>query len=264
MDGDNKYKGVSVNISTNIATVTLNRPEKHNAFDEEMLSNITQIFEDLGSRDEIRIIVLTGTGPSFCAGADLEWMRRVATFDRDQNLVDAERLATMFYTIYHCPKPVVAKVNGNVMGGGAGMVASCDIAIAARDSMFAFPEVKLGIIPAVISPYVIEKIGIAKTKELFITGEKFDAQKAYEIGLVSQLVVKEELDAAVEKKVKFIMSSGPNATSRCKELVRGVSKLGKKEAIRYTAVLIADLRATPEGKEGMEAFLQKRKASWCK
>jgi methylglutaconyl-CoA hydratase len=260
MTGEN---AVTLDVVKGIARVTLNRPEKHNAFDEEMLAAVTGLFRELGKRDDVRVIVFTGTGPSFCAGADLDWMRKVAGYTKEQNLEDAERLARMFFVVHECPKPVIGRINGNALGGGAGLVASCDIAIAAKEAFFSFPEVKLGIIPAVISPYVIKKLGPSKSRELFITGERFDAQKALEYGLVSAAVPNEELDAAVENKIKFIWSSGPQAVAECKELVKNVSKLDGEDAVKYTVEKIADLRSTPEGKEGMEAFLQKRKAKWC-
>jgi len=255
-------KPVTLDITKDIARVTFNKPEKHNAFDEEMLQEVTRIFNELKETKSVRAIILTGNGPSFSAGANLDWMKKVAGYTKEQNMEDAKRLATMFYTIYSCPKPVVGRVNGTALGGGAGLVASCDIAVAAADALFGFPEAKLGIIPAVISPYVIEKIGMAHARAMFITGERFSAQRAYEIGLVNQVVPKDELDAAVGKVLKLIMGSGPKAAGECKTLVKTVSGITKEDAINVTAEIISRLRATDEGREGMEAFLQKRKPSW--
>jgi methylglutaconyl-CoA hydratase len=255
-------KAVVLDIEKEVARVTFNKPEKHNAFDERMLEEVTRLFSELGAMREVRAVVLTGNGSSFSAGADLDWMKKVAGYTREQNLEDATKLATMFYTVYSCPKPVIGRINGTALGGGAGLVASCDIAIASEGALFGFPEAKLGIVPAVISPYVIEKIGVAQARALFITGERIDARRAYEIGLVNQVVPKEGLDGAVDKALKLVMSSGPNAAAECKALVNAVSKLEKQDAINVTAEIISRLRATPEGREGMGSFLQKRKPDW--
>ncbi len=242
-----------------VARVWLNRPEARNAFDGLMVTELSQTLFDLGSRDGVRVVVLGGRGPSFCAGADLEWMKAAAGFTREENLREAQALADLFFTVYNSPKPIVARVQGAALGGGSGLVAACDIPVAALGTQFGFTEVRLGIIPAVISPYVIAKIGESAARELFLTGERFEAVRAAEIGLVRAAVPPEDLDAAVEGRVKELLQAGPRAVAEAKALIREVAWNRVENIQRYTVERISDLRASPEGQEGMRAFLEKRK-----
>ena len=211
---------------------------------------------------KIRVIVLTGRGKSFCAGADLNWMRRMAEYSDEENLRDAFTLSRMLETIDRCSKPVITRINGAAIGGGVGLVGASDIAIASEKAVFAFSEVKLGLVPAVISPYIIRKIGPSKARSLFITGERFGPGKAVELGLVDGIAKHEELDDLVAKNIKRIKSSGPRAVSECKELVRSFHLHDEIELQKINAETIARLRASPEGIEGVQAFLEKRKPSW--
>lgn len=245
-----------------VARVFLNRPDVRNAFDGLMVTELRSVLFDLRNEDAVRVIVLGGHGASFCAGADLEWMRAMAGFSREDNLREAQALADLFFTVYESPKPVVARVHGAALGGGAGLVAACDIPVAALGTQFAFSEVRLGILPSVISPYVLRKIGESAARELFLTGERFDAQKAKEIGLVRAAVPEAELDAAVEARVQELLKAGPRAVADAKALIREVGYRRIEDVQRYTVERIADVRVTPEGQEGMRAFLEKRKPSW--
>jgi methylglutaconyl-CoA hydratase len=242
-----------------IATVTLNRPELHNAFDEALIGELTDTFTRLGADPEIRVIVVTGAGSSFCAGADLDWMRRMAGYSRAENVEDARTLQRMFAAIYDCPKVTIARVNGAAMGGGAGLVAACDIAIAAEEAKFGFTEVRLGLAPAVISPYVLQKIGPGAARALFVTGERFDAEEARRIGLVQAVVPADDLDTVVEEKGKQVLQAGPQAIAASKQLLRDIADKTPAEAADRTVHAIADLRVGSEGQEGIRAFLEKRK-----
>ncbi|HXB57299.1 MAG TPA: enoyl-CoA hydratase-related protein [Vicinamibacteria bacterium] len=247
-----------------VARVWLNRPETRNAFDGLMVTELRKTLFDLGSLDEVRVVVLGGRGPSFCAGGDLQWMKAAAAFTREENLREAQALADLFFTVYNSPKPIVARVQGAALGGGSGLVAACDIPVAALGTQFGFTEVRLGIVPAVISPYVISKIGESAARELFLTGERFEAVRAAEIGLVRAAVPPEDLDAAVEGRVQELLQAGPRAVAEAKALIREVAWKRVEEVQRYTVERIADLRVSPEGQEGMRAFLEKRKPSWVK
>jgi methylglutaconyl-CoA hydratase len=245
-----------------VARVWLNRPELRNAFDGLMVSELRKVLFDLRSLDGVRAIVLGGRGPCFCAGADLQWMKAMASFTRQENLREAQALADLFFTVYESPKPVVARVHGAALGGGSGLVAACDIPVAALGTQFAFSEVRLGIVPAVISPYVIAKIGESAARELFLTGERFEAVRALEIGLVRAAVPEDDLDTAVEARVQELLKAGPRAVAEAKALIREVSWRRVEDVQRYTVERIADLRVSPEGQEGMRAFLEKRKPNW--
>ncbi|MFH1278776.1 MAG: enoyl-CoA hydratase/isomerase family protein [Candidatus Eisenbacteria bacterium] len=253
---------IRVERSGPVATVVLNRPEIHNAFNDVMLSELTAAFGGLGSDDGVRVVVITGEGKSFCAGADLEWMKRMAEFTYEQNVEDSRRLAECMHRLDRLPKATVAKVNGAVVGGGMGLLAACDIAVASERAKFGLSEVKLGLAPAVISPFVIRKLGPSKARELFLTGERLDARGALAAGLVSRTAPPEGLDAAVDEVVACLLSSGPEAIRACKELVARVPGMDTEEVMEYTADLIARLRAGGEGREGMGAFLEKRAPSW--
>ena len=257
-----KYNNILFENRAGVARVTLNRPDVRNAFNEDLIIEICILFQNIKDDDSVRVVVLTGAGSAFCAGADLNWMKKVIDYDIEENVMDAEHLVDMLEFIDTCPKPVIGRINGPTMGGGCGLVAVCDIAIASFDAKFAFSEVKLGIVPAIISPYVIRKIGIGPTRELFLTGERFDAHRAKEIGLVNAVAQPESLDSAIDTKINLLLSSGPKAIAEVKKLVRKVPYVVPTELRKYTAELIAKLRVSDEGQEGISAFLNKRDASW--
>jgi methylglutaconyl-CoA hydratase len=254
---------LEVQIDGPVARVWLNRPEVRNAFDGLMVTELRKTLFGFGTVDEIRVIVIGGRGPAFCAGGDLQWMQAAANFSREENLREAQALADLFFTVYNSPKPVVARVHGAALGGGAGLVAACDIPVAALGTRFGFTEVRLGIVPSVISPYVLAKIGESAARELFLTGERFEAVKASEIGLVRAAVPPEDLDAAVEGRVRELLLAGPRAIAEAKALIREVAFRRVEDVQRYTVEKLADLRVSPEGQEGIKAFLEKRKPGWA-
>jgi methylglutaconyl-CoA hydratase len=247
-----------------VAKVTLNRPEIHNAFNEIMIQELIDVFKNISEDKDVRVVVLTGNGKSFCAGADLNWMKKVVDFSYEENLKESLELAELFYLIYSLPKPTIARVNGAAIGGGAGLVAVCDLVIASEKAKFSLSEVKLGLVPACISPYEVRRVGEKNCRELFLTGERINAQKALEFGLANQVVPHDELDKAVDELVKQLSNSGPNALAMCKTLLQNVPLMGFEEVKKYTAEMIASLRMSDEGQEGMNAFLQKRKPNWIK
>jgi methylglutaconyl-CoA hydratase len=246
-----------------IATVRLNRPDKHNAFDEHLIAQLTQAFHDLAKDAAARVVVLAANGPSFSAGADLDWMRRMSTLDRAENERDSLLLGDLMSAIDCCPKPVVCLVQGPAFGGGVGLVACCDIAIATSNASFCLSEVRLGLIPAVISPYVAAAIGPKASRRYFLTAEKFDAATAERLGLVHRVVEPDALGAARDEIVGHLLKGGPAALAAAKDLVRHVSSARIDDALRRdTARRIAEARASDEGKEGIAAFLEKRKPNW--
>ncbi|MEK6371925.1 MAG: enoyl-CoA hydratase/isomerase family protein [Acidobacteriota bacterium] len=253
------YKTLQVEEAAGVLSVTLNRPDVHNAFDEELIAEAIDLFGGIASLD-VRAVVLRGTGPNFCAGADLNWMSRMVHYTRDENVRDSAQLAKMYALINECPLPVIARIQGAAIGGGVGLVAVCDIAIAARDAKFGLSEVKLGIMPAVISPYVIAKIGETHARALFLTGERFDAERALRIGLIHRVV--DDFGAAVEETLEQLMTSGPEAVRECKKLIAHVAARGLSEAVPYTIEAIAERRVSAEGQGGMQAFLKKEKPPW--
>ena len=253
---------IQLEVEGPVARIWLNRPDVRNAFDGLTVTELRTTIFDLATVDAVRVIVLGGRGPSFCAGADLEWMRATASFSREENLREAQALADLFFTVYQSPKPIVARVHGAALGGGSGLVAACDIPVAALGTQFGFTEVRLGILPAVISPYVISKIGESAARELFLTGERFEAVKAHEIGLVRAAVPEEDLDRAVEGRVGELLRAGPRAIAEAKALIREVAWRRVEDVQRYTVERIAELRISAEGQEGMRAFLDKRKPYW--
>lgn len=247
-----------------VVTVTLDRPEQRNAFDDVLAACIRDTFGELTTDATVRVIVLRGRGDYFCAGGDVKWMQRSGRLPKDQNLEDAKGFATAFAAVDRCSKPIVACVNGAALGGGAGLVAASDIAIAARSTVFGFPEVKLGIVPAAISPYVIQKIGWSQARKLFLTGERVDAAVALRIGLVHEVVNDDDLEAAVGRTVAQLLTSGPEALARVKRLLKGMNVLAPDGALLdLTARTIADARASAEAQEGFAAFLEKRKPTWA-
>ena len=245
-----------------VATVTLTRPDSHNALNAALIGELTRCFEELAENDGVRVVVLAGEGHSFCAGADIGYMRETAGFSYEENLEDARRLAMMYWTIDECPKPVVAKVQGTAMGGGAGLVAVADVAVADSEAHFAFSEVRLGIVPATISPFVVRKIGVSHARSLFVTGERFGAERAREIGLAHKVVPQGTLDAAVDEKVGELLQGGPVAQATVKALLRRLETTEPMEAPGLTARVISELRTGEEGQEGLAAFLEKREPRW--
>ena len=245
-----------------IARVTMQRPEVHNAFNTQLIQDLQSAFTELSQDNSLHAVILAGEGKSFSAGADIQMMKEAIAFSADENVQDALRLADLLQTIETFPCPVVARVHGTAMGGGVGLVSVCDIALAANHARFAFSEVKLGIAPAVISPYVLRKIGVSHARALFTTGERFSAQRAYEIGLVHTVVPAEQLDETVDRTLQELLSSAPQALRTCKKLARQVGTMESTEALFYTAETIARLRTSTEGQEGLHAFLEKRQPSW--
>ena len=246
-----------------LAVVSLARPDVRNAFNETTIAEITAVFRELGAEPDVRAIVLAAQGPAFCAGADLNWMKKMAGYTHDENRADAAQLAEMLRTIYTCPKPVVAKVQGDCYAGGMGLVAACDIAVTVEEANFCLSEVKLGLIPATISPYVIKAMGENAARRYFLTAERFSAQEALRIGFVHAMVKASELDAAVDDLVKHLSNASPNAVREAKRLVREIGGANlTEELIADTAERIAVIRASEEGREGVKSFLEKRKPGW--
>ena len=257
------YNTLSVTRRNGIGIVMLDRPEVHNAFNEVVIAELTAAIGELGDEEGTRVIILSGNGPSFCAGADLNWMKKMAGFSRVQNVEDAAGLAEMLRTLNEVPKPTVARIHGAAYGGGVGLVACCDIAIAAAETTFALTESKLGLIPATISPYVIEAIGARYARRYFLSAERFEAAEAYRIGLVHDIVPIAQLDDRVNEMLAPLLIAGPAAQRECKALIRAVAhKPIDENVIADTVQRIANVRASPEGKEGVAAFLEKRDAAW--
>ena len=246
-----------------VARIALTQPEVRNAFSDEVIADITAAFSEVGARSEVRAVVLAAEGPAFCAGANLNWMRRMADYTRAENVADAAKLAEMLRVIYECPKPTIARVQGDVYAGGMGLVAACDIAVAVDTAGFCLSEVKLGLIPATISPYVIRAMGARAAHRYFLTAERFDATEALRIGFVHTVVAADQLDAKVAELLKALTSASPNAVRACKRLVIEVAEREiNASLIAATVDRIADIRASDEGREGVQSFLQKRKPTW--
>jgi methylglutaconyl-CoA hydratase len=246
-----------------VVWLTLDRPEIHNAFDDRLIALLTAELARLGADDAVRVMVLTGAGRSFSAGADLNWMRRTATYGEAENLADARALAKLMQTLNELPKPTVARVNGAALGGGTGLVACCDIVIASERATFGTTEVRLGLIPAVIGPYVLAAVGPRHARRLMLTGERIGAAEAARLGLVHEVVAAEQLDAAIERVVAELLKGGPTALAAAKRLIGDLAgRPLDADLIDDTAQRIAALRATPEAREGVGAFLQKRTPGW--
>jgi methylglutaconyl-CoA hydratase len=246
-----------------IAIVTLNRPEVRNAFDDVLIANLTKTLQDLDKDDSVRAVVLAGAGKAFCAGADLNWMKRAANNGVDDNLNDARALARMLRVLAEMKKPTIARVQGAALGGGTGLTAACDIAVASTKAIFATSEVKFGIIPSAISPYVVRAIGARQAYRYFQSAERIDAARAREIGLVHEAVEPEQLDAKVQEIVAALLQGGPLAQAAAKDLIRAVDNQPINDnVVEDTAHRIAHLRATPEAREGISAFLDKRPPNW--
>ena len=256
-------KHLLLDTAGGVTTVTLNRPDVRNAFNDEVITEMAAVLMELGKRPEVRCIVLAGNGPAFCAGADLNWMKRVAGYTREQNLEDAGGLARMLELLYRCPKPTVAKVHGDTYAGGMGLVSACDIAVAAENVQFCLSEGKLGLIPATISPYVIRAMGARAAHRWFLTAERFSAAEAHRIGFVHEVVPAAQLDAKVAEIAQALVQAGPMAVKACKQLVHDVAGHEINAGlVRRTVEAIADIRASDEGREGIRSFLEKRKPDW--
>lgn len=254
---------LEISCENHLATVTLNRPDVRNAFNDEVITELTQAFADLGARDDVRCIVLAATGKAFCAGADLNWMRSMADYSHAQNIDDAGRLANMLATIYRCPKPTIARIQGDVYAGGTGLVAACDMAVSVDSAHFCLSEAKLGLVPSTISPYVIRAMGARMAHRYFLTAERFDAATALRIGFVHELTSADALDAKVDELVQLLLANGPKAVPLCKKLVQDVAGQDiTPELVQLTVASIADVRVSEEGREGLQSFLQKRPPGW--
>lgn len=262
-DPGSAYTTIEVQLRASIARVALNRPERHNAFDEHLIAELTHALEALDADASVRAIVLVGAGRSFCAGADLQWMRRMAAYGKAENLADARNLARLLATLAGVSKPTVARVHGNAFGGGVGLVACCDIAIAAVEAQFTLSEARLGLIPATIGPYVVQAIGARQARRLFLTAERFSSADACRFGLVHDVVPLAALDQRIDAVLGALMLAGPHAQAEAKVLVHNIAGRPIDEAVIETTVRhIAAVRASPEGREGVAAFLEKRAAAW--
>ncbi|MDP9111917.1 MAG: enoyl-CoA hydratase-related protein, partial [Candidatus Eremiobacteraeota bacterium] len=248
---------LKVSISGGVAQVHLSRPDVRNAFNAQVIEELHRAFDRLGADADVRAIVLSGEGKAFCGGADINWMRGSLELSQEENVADAKRMSEMFRAIDRCPKPVIARVHGAALGGGAGLVAVCDIAIAADETIFGFTETKLGILPAVISPFVLAKIGESHARALFLTGERFDARRAATIGLVHEVVALTEIDLAVQRVLDEIKTASPSAIAFAKKIIAGVSAVTYDETLHITSHAIAEQRTSIEGQEGLRAFLER-------
>jgi methylglutaconyl-CoA hydratase len=254
---------LDVEAKGGIARITLNRPDVRNAFDDALIATLTRTLVEIGNDKSVRVVVLGGNGPAFCAGADLNWMKRMAGYSYDENLADARALAQMLATLDRLPKPTIARVHGPAFAGGTGLVAACDIAVGTPEARFCLSEAKLGLSPATISPYVVRAMGERQARRYFLSAEVFGAEEALRIGMLSALVPAGELDSAVDNLLKNLVAGGPQAQARIKELIRAVANRPVDDALAAdTAKRIAEIRVSPEGKEGIASFLEKRKPSW--
>lgn len=259
---ESTFQTIRMDIEDKVARITFARPEVHNAFNAVMIAELAQAFGKLKDDRCVRVVVLTGEGKSFCAGADINWMREIIDYSYEQNLSESLQLAEALNDLFTLPKPTIAMVNGSAIGGGNGFLSACDIAVAAEEAQFGLSEVKIGLVPAAISPFVIRKIGESKAREYFLTGKRIPAVEAQEIGLVNQVVPREKLAGTVDDLVGLLLTSGPEALASCKELIFRVPQMTLGEVKEYTARMIADLRISEEGQEGMASFLEKRKPDW--
>lgn len=254
---------LDLNIENSIATITLNKPDAHNAFDDTMIVELTKALKDFEKNPQVKVIILAANGKSFCAGADLNWMRRMANYSLDENLADANALAELMRTLNFLKKPTIALVQGAAYGGGVGLVACCDIAIATADANFCLSEVKIGLIPAVISPYVIAAMGERAARRYFLTAEKFSAEFALGFGLIHSIVDQNQLKTAGIELAKLLLANSPQAITTAKKLIQTISgRPINNDLITETAAMIAEIRVSEEGQEGLQAFIEKRKPKW--
>lgn len=258
------FETIEMKTEDRVAWVALNRPEVRNAFNEVMIAELIQVLDRVEKDDSVRVLVLTGSGKAFCAGADLNWMKKMKNFTVEENYKDALELAELMYKLYHLPKPTIARVNGASIGGSNGLVAACDMAIASHRAEFSLSEVKIGLVPACIGPYLLKKTGEAACRELFLSGERISAAQARDLGLVNDVVTHVNLTTRVNEKVSNLLTSGPHALAVSKRLLGKISEMPLSEAKDYTARVIAELRTGDEAQEGMAAFLEKRKPDWLK
>ena len=258
-----QYQYLLQTLVRGVATLTLNRPDVRNAFNDDMIAELAQAFTALGAHADVRCIVLTAEGAAFCAGADLNWMRRMADYSHAENIADAAQLADMLRVVYRCPKPTIARIQGDVYAGGMGLVAACDMAVSVDSAHYCLSEVKLGLVPATISPYVLRALGARAAHRYFLTAERFDAAEAHRIGLVHEMTTADLLDAKVAELIGALVNASPLAVKACKLLVQDVAEREiNNELIALTVKGIADIRSSEEGKEGVQSFLQKRKPGW--
>jgi len=257
-----KYDTIDVTYDKDAANVFLNRPDVHNALNEKMMKELTSCFKELTKDKKIRTITISGRGKSFCAGADLNWMKSMVKYSKEENIKDSNLLLELYESIYNCSKPVIARVNGHAFGGGIGLFAACDIVFAVPDCKFAFSEVKLGIIPAVISTYIARRVSLANMRRLFITGERFDSCYGEEVGLIDFVYKEDEIDEKIQKYIKILRSSGPKAIVQVKKLVDNCEKMDTEKYKKFTVEKISELRVSDEGQEGINAFLEKRNSKW--
>jgi len=256
------YETLKVDIDDKIITISLNRPQVHNAFNNTMLTELVQVMNFIDKSEDLRVVIFTGQGKSFSAGADLNWMKAVINYSYEENLEDSLKISEVFYKIYTLKKPVITAINGATIGGGMGFVGASDIVIASERAQFSLSEVRIGIVPACISPYLIKKSGQGALKELFLTGMRFSPQKALELGLINYLVPHDKLEDFSKQKAEELLHCGPRAIAVCKELFFKVPEMSLETAYTYTAEMIADLRISGEAQEGMKAFLEKRRPAW--
>lgn len=257
-----EYQTLNLTKQSGVATIQLNRPEIHNAFDDRMIAELTQIFVDVLASPDIRVLVITGVGKSFCAGADMNWMRRMKSYSLAENREDATKLSEMLERLYSLPIPTIAQVNGAAVGGGVGLVSACDIAIASETAVFSLSEVKLGLVPACISPYLLRRMPAGKLRPYFLSGIRISAEKAKELGLIYEVVPEKDLSATVTSLVENLLQCGPKAIKMAKELLDQIPGMDAAQYMPYTAEMIANLRIGDEGQEGLTAFLDKRKPKW--
>jgi len=262
MNGDTEQNLLRTALAGGVLTVTLNRPQVHNALNPQLIADLTKLFHEMGARDDVRAVILTGSGRTFCAGADLGAMRAAADYDFQQNVADGQAIFDLMNAVDRCPKPVIGRINGSAIGGGVGLVSCCDMVIAVEHATFAFSEVRLGLTPAVISPFVLRKIGPGPARELFLTAEKFDTDKALHIGLIHQVTSAELLDETVSQKVALLLQGAPEAQAVTKEIIRMSEQQLIDDQQVATAEILARRRASQEGREGVSAFLEKRRPDW--
>ena len=257
------YNTIKLETGGGIATIMLDRQDIRNAFNEVMISELTEAFHEVGKMNHIRVIILKGKGKAFCAGADLNWMRDVSKYSYEQNYAESYRLSQCFYTIYSSPKPTIALVHGAAIGGANGLLAACDMAVCDNETVFSLSEVKIGIVPACISPYVIKRVGEYGARELILTGRRINGQEAEQYKLVNKSLPADQVESYISQMVQMLLTSGPAAITHCKNLIdKVVNHIDLNEALTYTAQMIAEIRASDEGQEGMAAFLEKRKPKW--
>ena len=259
----NNYETIEFSIDSSVGLISLNRPLIHNAFNDVMIRELTVCFTRVNDLDEVRVVILRGNGKTFCSGADLNWMKDVARFSYQENYDDSYKLSGCFFTIYTCRKPTVAVVHGAAIGGANGLLAACDLAYSTDDTVFSLSEVKIGIVPACIGPYIIKRVGEYGARELMLTGERIDGPAAERFRLVNKSLPQEELDGYVDSRVSLLKTSGSKAMEHCKNLIYDLAnRLTLEEAKEYTAGMIAEIRTSEEGQEGIAAFLEKRKPGW--